>query len=70
MVHPNGTTPCNVKTFTGNGKNKGGKCNTKMLSSYYHYFGGVATPEVIDDSYQDKDTKGLYISDGSVIYLF
>ena len=65
LVSPNAATPHNVKTFTGKGKNKGKKCSTKMFASYYHYFGGMA--DNVDDSYQVKGVKGLYVSDGSVM---
>jgi len=65
FINPNLATPHNAKTYTGKGKKKGKKCSTKMLASYYHYFGGMA--DVVDDSFQVKGVAGLYVSDGSVL---
>eukprot|EP00566_Odontella_aurita_P006061 CAMPEP_0113559698 /NCGR_PEP_ID=MMETSP0015_2-20120614/19036_1 /TAXON_ID=2838 /ORGANISM="Odontella" /LENGTH=572 /DNA_ID=CAMNT_0000461353 /DNA_START=50 /DNA_END=1765 /DNA_ORIENTATION=- /assembly_acc=CAM_ASM_000160 len=61
LLKPNLATYWNADSFTGGGK----QCNTNMFASYYHYYGGNA--KVVDDSYQVKGTKNLYIADASVL---
>jgi choline dehydrogenase-like flavoprotein len=65
LVKPNAATFWNAEGFTGKGINKGKRCRTSMLTSYYHYYGGNA--KVVDDSYQVNDTPGLFVSDASVL---
>lgn len=65
LLKPNPATYWNADSFTGKGKDKGKKCNTGMLASYYHYHGGNA--KVVDDSYQVKGTTDLFIADISVL---
>lgn len=65
LLKPNAATFWNAEGFTGKGTNKGKRCRTSMLASYYHYYGGNA--KVVDDSYQIKGTPGLFVSDASVL---
>lgn len=60
LINPKAATPHNAKSFTKKG------CSKEMFASYYHYFGGLAHEDIVEE-YQVKGVKGLYISDGSVI---
>ena len=58
VLKPNLATYWNADSF-------GKRCRTDMFASYYHYYGGNV--KVVDDSYQVKGTKDLYIADASVL---
>lgn len=68
LIRPNAITAQNVDRYTGRGSRKGTKCKLSMLASYFHFYGGCSMG-VVNESYEVIGTRGLYISDGSVLRL-